>query len=91
MQRCSKKALHCPFSVSQMSEIVGYHMIIGGHLSDTSSSTYVTNEVDVIDILSDTTSCTAPKDFNFYGLHFLCLIWGAFPFKLRKKKNVVAS
>ena len=47
-------------------------MIIGGQFADTSSSTYGTDEVDVIDILSDTTACTAPKDFNSYGPHFLC-------------------
>ena len=46
-------------------------MIVGGYLSDTSSGTYATADVDVVDILSDTTSCTAPKDFNSYGSHFL--------------------
>ena len=47
-------------------------MIIGGYLSDTTSGTYATSDVEVIDILSDTTTCTPPKDFNSYGPHFLC-------------------
>ena len=47
-------------------------MIIGGYLSDSSSSTYATDAVDVVDILSDTTSCTPPKLFNSFGPHFLC-------------------
>ena len=57
-------------------------MKIGGYLSDTSSSTYGTDEVDVVDILSDSTTCTAPKDFNSYGPHFLCLISRAVPFNM---------
>ena len=50
---------------------LGYLMIVGGFLSDSSSGTYATDEVDVVDILSDTASCTPPKDFNSYGPHFL--------------------
>ena len=46
-------------------------MIIAGELSDTSSSSYGTDNVEVIDILSDTKLCTQPKDFNSYGSHFL--------------------
>jgi len=45
-----------------------YLMIIGGFLSDTSSSTYATDAVDVVDILSDTTSCTPPKLFNSFDV-----------------------
>ena len=57
-------------------------MKFGGYLSDTSPSTYGTDEVDVVDILSDTTSYTAPKDLNSYSPHFLSLISGAVPFKM---------
>ena len=47
-------------------------MIIAGYQSVTSSGLYATRDVEVVDILSDTASCTAPKDFNSYGPHFLC-------------------
>jgi len=45
-----------------------YLMIVGGYYSDSSSGTYATPDVDVVDTLSDTTSCTIPRDFNSYDV-----------------------